>query len=90
MPVAVGVHHAGHIVVVFLSNVFSRQRSEFVFYIVLFVMRIASMVAGIVAGSFRIGILCFALSGAVVSASLLVWYLLLVRRYEESVVSCER
>lgn len=74
----------------FLSNVFSRQRSEFVFYIVLFVMRIASMVAGIVAGSFRIGILCFALSGAVVSASLLVWYLLLVRRYEESVVSCER
>ena len=68
----------------FIANVFSRQRTEFFFYIVLFLLRIAAMVIGLQSGSFRLAILLFAAAGAVVSLALLVWYFSLVRRYENS------
>lgn len=68
----------------FLSNVFSRQRTEFGFYVVLMLLRIASVVVGILSGNFRLAILLFALAGAVVSAALLVWYAVMVYRYEKN------
>lgn len=70
----------------FISNVFGRQRTEFGFYIVLFLLRLAAMVAGLYFGSFRLAILLFAAAGAAVSLSLLLWYTRLVRRYENSEV----
>lgn len=66
----------------FIANVFSRQRTEFAFYIVLFVMRLAAMVTGIVRSDFRLAIMLFAISGALVSVALMLWYLRLVGRYE--------
>ncbi|MBP5190069.1 MAG: oligosaccharide flippase family protein [Bacteroidales bacterium] len=68
----------------FIANVFSRQRTEFFFYIALFLLRIAAMLVGLQTGSFRLAILLFAASGAVVSMALLIWYVALVRRYENS------
>ena len=68
----------------FIANVFSRQRTEFFFYIVLFLLRIAAMVVGLQSGSFRLAILLFAASGALVSLALLIWYMALVHRYENS------
>jgi len=68
----------------FLANIFSRQRTEFIFYLLLFALRIASILIGITANSFRLGIALFATSGTLVSIATLTWYLLLVRRYEHS------
>ena len=67
---------------VFISNVFSTQRTEFIFYLVLLVLRIAAILVAIRCGSFLLGIRLYAAAGALVSASLLVWYLWQVRRYE--------
>lgn len=66
----------------FISNVFSTQRIEFYFYLVLLVLRVAAIAVGIHAGGFLLSIRLYAAAGALVSASLLVWYLWQVRRYE--------
>ena len=66
----------------FLSNVFGRQRTEFYFYIGLLVLRVAAMLAGLWCGSFRLAIALFAASGALVAAALLLWYLRMVAAYE--------
>ncbi len=68
----------------FISNVFSTQRTEFLFYLALLVLRVVSVVVGIHEGSFLLAIRLYATAGALVAASLLVWYLLQVRRYELS------
>ena len=68
----------------FVSNIFSTQRIEFGFYLVLFVLRVAAIAVGIHAGSFLLAIRLYATAGALVAASLLVWYLWQVRRYERS------
>ena len=68
----------------FLFGVFGRQRTEFIFFLVLLFLRAASMVAGIVCRDFRLGILLFALSGVAVYSALIVCYLLMVRRYEST------
>jgi O-antigen/teichoic acid export membrane protein len=68
----------------FIANVFSRQRTEFLVYIALFVLRIVAILVGLHYGDFRLAILLFAASGAVTSMALLVWYLSLVRKYENS------
>lgn len=70
----------------FLSNVFTRQRTEFVFYIILLLLRVAAVVTGITTHNFRLAIMLFAAGGAVISVSLLIWYLHLVERYEHSEV----
>lgn len=67
---------------VFISNVFGTQRTEFVFYAVLLALRIAAIATAIHCGSFLLGIRLYAAAGALVAASLLVWYLWQVRRYE--------
>lgn len=68
----------------FISNVFSRQRTEFIFYLVLLVLRVVAIAVGIQAGDFLLAIRLYATAGALVAASLLVWYLWQVRRYERS------
>lgn len=67
---------------IFLSNVFAKQRTEFGFYLVLLVLRVAAVIVGIATGNFRLAILLFSLSGAVVNAGLLVWCLRLVALFE--------
>lgn len=65
-----------------LANVFGRQRGEFIFYVVLLVLRAASVLVGVVTGNLHLSILLFSLSGMLVSLSLLAWYMMLVREYE--------
>ncbi len=67
----------------FLSNVFSRQKTEFVFYLALLVMRALAVWIGIANNDFRQAILLFSVAGAVVSAALLLWCFRLVNRYED-------
>ena len=69
----------------FISNVFSTQRIEFCFYLVLLALRVAAIVVGIHAADFLLAIRLYAAAGTLVAASLLVWYLLQVRRYELSI-----
>lgn len=71
----------------FVSNIFSTQRIEFGFYLVLFLLRVAAIAVGIHAGSFLLAIRLYATAGALVAASLLVWYLWQVRRYERSLTN---
>lgn len=66
----------------FISNVFSTQKTEFGFYLVLLALRVAAIAVGIGCGSFLLSIRLYAAAGALVAASLLVWYLWQVRRYE--------
>jgi len=68
----------------FVSNVFGTQRTEFFFYIGLLVLRVLAIVVGIRSGSFLMAIQLYAAAGALVAASLLVWYLIQVRNYERS------
>lgn len=66
----------------FVANIFSTQRKEFFFYIALLALRVVAMVVGLVQHNFQLAILLFAASGAVVSLSLLVWYLWQVRQHD--------
>ena len=66
----------------FISNVFGTQRTEFSFYLVLLVLRVVAIAVGIHVGSFLLAIRLYATAGALVAVSLLVWYLWQVRRYE--------
>lgn len=68
----------------YISNVFSTQRVEFGFYLVLLVLRIAAIAVAVSAGDFLLGIRLYAAAGALVATSLLVWYLWQVARYERS------
>lgn len=68
----------------FLFGIFGKQRTEFIFFLVLLILRVAAMLAGIHYHSFRLGILLFSLSGAAVYLALIVWYALTIRRYERT------
>lgn len=67
-----------------VANVFSTQRTEFLFFLALLLLRVAAIAAGIFAGSFLMAIRLYAAAGALVSASLLLWYAAQVRSYERS------
>lgn len=69
----------------FISNVFSTQRIEFYFYLVLLALRMAAIAVGILAGDFLLAIRLYATAGTLVAVSLLIWYLLQVRRYERQI-----
>ena len=71
----------------FISNVFNTQRTEFGFYLVLLALRIAAIAIGINTGDFLLAIRLYAAAGALVAASLLAWYLWQVQRYEKSVIT---
>lgn len=66
----------------FLANVFNKQRAEFLFFLVLLVLRVATLFCGIHCRSFQRGILLFSLVSAAVFLALLLWYLALMLRYE--------
>lgn len=66
----------------FVSNVFGTQKTEFFFYVALLALRVAAIAVGIHSGSFLLSIRLYATAGALVAASLLVWYLWQVYRYE--------
>lgn len=68
----------------FISNIFYKQRKEFIFYIVLLLLRIVAVVVGIYTGNFRFAIMLFAAAGAVISLALLSWYMYLINNYETS------
>ena len=72
----------------FISNVFGTQRIEFGFYLAMLVMRVAAIAVGIHTGNFLLAIRLYAAAGALVAASLLVWYLWQVRRYEITLRPC--
>lgn len=66
----------------FVANVFSTQRTEFVFYLVQLALRVGAIVAGIAMGSFLLAIRLFSVASALICLSLLVWYLWQVARYD--------
>lgn len=69
----------------FISNVFGTQRTEFFFYLALLLLRVVAIAVGIRAGSFLLAVRLYAAAGMLVAASLLVWYLWQVRRYDRSI-----
>ncbi len=68
----------------FIPNVFSTQRTEFGFYLVLMVLRVAAIAIGIGTHDFMLAIVLYAAAGTLVKASLLIWYLWQVRCYEHT------
>ena len=68
----------------FVSNVFSTQRIEFIFFLVLMVLRVVAIALGIREGDFLLTITLYATAGTLIQASLLVWYLWQMRCYERS------
>ncbi len=69
----------------FIPNVFSTQRTEFIFYIVMLVLRVAAIITGIGAANFLLAIRLFAAASAAVYVALALWYLWQVRRYDATV-----
>lgn len=70
----------------FVSNIFSTQRYDFLFQVVLFVLRLAALYIGIRRGDFRMAVLLFSAVSTVVSLVQLLWYLLQVRRHDKSLL----
>lgn len=68
----------------YLPNVFSVQRIELRFHIAMLLLRAAAIYIGIRMGSFLLTIRMFALASAAVHVALVVWYMMLVRRYSRS------
>lgn len=71
----------------FIPNVFSTQRTEFGFFLVLVALRVTAIGVGIGAGNFLLAIVLYATAGTLIHASLLLWYLWQVRRYERTLTS---
>ena len=69
----------------FIPNIFSTQRVEFGFFLLLAVLRVAAIAVGVSSGSFRLTIVLYATAGTLVQASLLGWYLWQMRRYERQI-----
>jgi len=74
----------------FVPNIFSTQRMEFLFYVVLLLLRVIAVVAGIVFQSFRLAVAAYSLSGLLVSSGLLVWYIWQLRRHDRRVAGERR
>lgn len=69
----------------FIPNVFSTQRTEFIFYMVLLLLRIAALWIGINVNNFHIAALLYISAGIVIAIALLTWYLLQIHRYEKKI-----
>ncbi|MBO4487959.1 MAG: oligosaccharide flippase family protein [Bacteroidaceae bacterium] len=68
----------------FISNVFSTQRAEFDFYLISAALRVVAIAIGIANENFLLAIALYAAAGTLIKASLLLWYLWQVRRYERT------
>lgn len=69
----------------FLSNIFNKQRTEFLFYIGLLALRASAIAVGIHVGDFLTAVRLYAGVSALTMLALAAWYAALVRRYETSV-----
>ncbi len=69
----------------FIPNVFSTQRTEFIFYVVLLLLRIVALWTGIKAGDFHIAAMLYISAGILIAITLLVWYLNQIHHYEKSI-----
>lgn len=69
-----------------IANVFSRQRVEFLFFMVLFVLRIIALSIGIAHNSFILAIALFALAGCCLLGILLAWYIRLAIHHDHSLM----
>lgn len=67
----------------FVANIFSTQRTEFLFYIAQLVLRVSAIMVGIIHGNFILAIRLFSAASAVICLSLTVWYLWQVVRYDK-------
>ncbi len=68
----------------FLSLIFNKQRTEFLFYIGLLALRVVAIAVGIRMGSFLAAVRLYAAVSALTMATLAAWYAALVHRYERS------
>ena len=68
----------------FISNLFQKQASMLVIESFYIVLRAAALAAGILWRSFTLAILLYSLVSAVVIAVQLVWFSIIIRRYEKS------
>lgn len=68
----------------FLSLIFNKQRTEFLFYIGLLALRVVAIAVGIRMGSFLAAVRLYAAVSALTMAVLAAWYAALVHRYERS------
>ena len=68
----------------FIPSVFSTQRTDFIFYLLLLVLRVVAIAVGVSASNFLLAIILYTAAGTLMKASLLIWYLWQVRRYERT------
>ena len=68
----------------FLSLIFNKQRTEFLFYIGLLALRAGAIAVGIHVGSFLTAVRLYAGVSALTMLALAAWYAALVRRYERT------
>lgn len=66
----------------FVSNIFKKQRTEFRFFVALLALRIAALYAGYHYHSFALAIGLFAASSAAINLAILIWEIVMVRHYE--------
>lgn len=69
----------------FIPNVFSTQRGEFLFHVLLAVLWVGAMLWGILRHDFMWAIILYSLSGIVVAVLIFLWYVSQIRRYDRSV-----
>lgn len=69
----------------FVSNIFSTQRTEFFFQLAQFALRIGAIAIGIASADFLLTVRLFAGASAAVCLGLTTWYLWQVLRYERSI-----
>ena len=68
----------------FLFGIFGRQRTEFLFFVALFCLRVAAIIVGINMHDFQLGILLFSMSGVAIYLAMIAWYIFTIRSYEFS------
>ncbi|MBP5366196.1 MAG: oligosaccharide flippase family protein [Bacteroidales bacterium] len=69
----------------YLTDIFAKQKIELILEITTFVLRLASLVAGILANDFFLAILCYSLASCTTRIAQLIWYQHLIGQYEKSI-----
>lgn len=69
----------------FIPNIFSSQRTDMILNIVLFVLRLAALIVGVVYADFALAIALFATVSAAMSLITLGWYYSLALRFDKSI-----
>ncbi len=69
----------------YLSDVFFKQKIEFVYEVILIALRFATLYIGIHYNNFILAIAGYCMVSFIVRAGILCWYILIVREYEKSI-----